>query len=113
MPATGWKWPSLHLVWGCRPLECGKSRVFVFLVTPERKGVKGWLVSKALLAVSAILLRALKDDDSKGFANMRYSLGRLTPADASVAQFVRRIDELQVSIWSPTHPAPEGSHAGS
>lgn len=102
VPGLGWRWPSLHLVWGCLPQESGLSRVFVFLVTPRRRGALGWLAERALLALSAVLLRALKDDDRRGFSNMRYSLGRLTPADASVAQFVRRVDELPISIWSPT-----------
>ena len=61
----------------CLPQESGVSRVVVFLVTKRRSGLLGWALSKALLGVSALLLRALKDDDRKGFANMRYSLGRL------------------------------------
>lgn len=104
--------PALHMVWGCEPLESGVSRVHVFLVTKKRSGFFGPLVERALLAATAILLRILKDDDAKGFANMRYALGRLTPADASVAQFVRRVDELPLSIWSPELPAKKESPEG-
>jgi len=99
--------PALHIVWGCEPLESGVSRVRVFLVAKKRPGLLGRLAEWSLLAVTAVLLHMLKDDDRKGFANMRYSLGRLTPADASVAQFVRRIDELPLSPWSPELPDRE------
>lgn len=100
-PGAGWRWPPLHLVWGCLPQESGVSRVHVFCVTRRRPGVLGWLVERAVLAATAALLWTLKNDDRRGFANMRYSAGRLTEADASVVQLMRRVDELPLSLWSP------------
>jgi hypothetical protein len=101
---TGRKLPAVHLLWGCAPLPDDVSRVFVFVVLPKRRGLRGRLANLGLLLVAGTLLAALRDDDVKAFPNMRFDPRHLIDPDRSVARLVSLIDRLPVSVWSRKGP---------
>ncbi len=96
--------PPLHILWGSLPQESGVSRVLVFLLTPRRPGVSGWLGARVLLGLTAVLLTVLRDDDIRAFPHMRFSPGTLIHQDQSVASFIRYINTLSISPWSKNLP---------
>jgi len=97
--------PPLHILWGCVPTDAGVSRVEVFLLAPRGHGLVGALAARARIALTALLLAVLRDDDVKAFPHMRFTLGRLTAEDAAVARLARFLDQQPISAWSaPTRP---------
>jgi len=96
----GFKIPPLYILWGCLPDTDGISRVHVWIVSKRRKGPFGWLLSRLLLALSVVLLVALRDADVKAFPNMRFNPKNLVQLDRSVARLIQLIDKLPISSWS-------------
>ncbi len=96
--------PPLHILWGCVAEESGVSRVQIFLVSRKRKGRLGWLQGQGMLAMTALLLTLLQDDDVKAFPHMRFNPRQLVAEDASVARFIRFIESLTISDWSRSEP---------
>ena len=105
---TGPRLPTLHILWGCVPIESGVSRVHVFLVGRRRATGLGRLAHSALLGMTYLLLASLKRDDARAFPNVRFGLWTPTPEDASVSRLVRWIETLPISLWSGGVP---NSHA--
>jgi nitrite reductase/ring-hydroxylating ferredoxin subunit len=92
--------PTLHILWGCRPLECGVSEVEIFLLAERGDGARGRLAAAAKLAATLGLLGFLQDDDVKAFPHMRFNPQQLLPADRSVARLIQFLNGLPISVWS-------------
>jgi len=58
-----------------------------------------------MLAMTALLLTLLQDDDVKAFPHMRFNPRQLVAEDASVARFIRFIESLTISDWSRSEPS--------
>jgi nitrite reductase/ring-hydroxylating ferredoxin subunit len=97
---NGFSLPSLHILWGCLPQECGVSEVDIFVLARKRDGLAGKLSTAALMAATVALLALLKDDDVKAFPNMRFNPRHLLKADRSVARFIQYANQLPISRWS-------------
>ena len=104
-PDLKWSWsnkpvPPLYIAWGCVADENGISQVRVFLVTKRGKGALGWIKAKLKLALTALLLWILRDDDVKAFPYMRFNVGRLVKEDTSASRMIRFLNSQPISSWS-------------
>lgn len=98
---TGRELPSLHVLWGCVPLDSGVSRCEVFLVAPRGQGVGGWARARLRQLATLGLLAVLKDEDVRAFPRMRFDPAGLAPGDESVARLVKLFNQLPRSPWTP------------
>jgi nitrite reductase/ring-hydroxylating ferredoxin subunit len=92
--------PSLHILWGCRPLATGVSEVEIFVLVRKHEGFFGWLWDKFLTFATVMLLAILRDDDVKAFPHMRFSPTNLAQGDESVARFIQFVNSIKPSAWS-------------
>ncbi len=102
--------PSLHVLWGCVPLEEGVSEVRVFLLAPRPPGLGGALRWGARIAATMALLAVLDDDDRRAFPHMRFDPAAVTREDEAVLTLVRHLERLPVSPWSPASPHEPTTH---
>jgi phenylpropionate dioxygenase-like ring-hydroxylating dioxygenase large terminal subunit len=92
--------PSLNILWGATPQENGISRVKIFLVTKERKGLRGKIINFSLYLSTLLLLSILKDEDIKAFPNIRFNANHLIKSDESVSRLIQMINRLPLAKWS-------------
>jgi nitrite reductase/ring-hydroxylating ferredoxin subunit len=97
--------PSLHVLWGCVPLESGVSRCEIFLVAPRGRGLEGWARARLRQLGTLGLLAVLKDEDVQAFPRMRFDPGGFAPGDESVARLVKLFNDLPRSPWTPAAQA--------
>jgi hypothetical protein len=96
---TGFKIPSIHILWGPTPLKEGVSAVDIFFIIKDYKGLLSIFKKFGMYLLSFILLGFLNDDDIKAFPHMRYNVGQLTAQDASLAKFIQLTNKLRPSLW--------------
>ena len=97
---TGFKLPTVSLLWAGKPTMDGVSEVDIFIVRPKFSGMFAPLKKTLVTMFSVVLLAALRDDDTKAFPHMRFNLGLTTEGDQSVLDLVDKINELKVSEWT-------------
>lgn len=92
--------PELHILWGCVPLLSGVSEVRIFILSKKRRGMFAPFKNAFQFLITLIVLAILKDDDVKAFPNMRFNVGSLIAADASVGRLIHMINRLRLSVWN-------------
>jgi nitrite reductase/ring-hydroxylating ferredoxin subunit len=92
--------PSLHVLWGCVPLKDGVSQVTAFSVVAKQRGWFSGLRTRALHALTLMLLVWLRDDDVKAFPNMRFQVTTPLPEDKPVLQLIFAINRMRESSWT-------------
>lgn len=97
---TGFKLPTINLLWGATPLEEGVSTVDVICVVPRYTGFLAPLKRGLTYIFSFVVLALLKDDDIKAFPHMRFELKNPSTKDKSILDLVERVNRLPLSKWS-------------
>jgi phenylpropionate dioxygenase-like ring-hydroxylating dioxygenase large terminal subunit len=102
---TGVRLPELYMVYAYTPVDRGKVTVQPIFVTKKRKGVVGWLYSRALLIMTWRGYRSLQGEDGMVYDKMRFAPNAMLPIDAPVAKFIAYVNRLKPSVWSRVRPA--------
>lgn len=97
---NSWKLPSIHILWGCTPLENGVSKASIFLVQKKSRGFFAKLKTYFHLSLSFLLLMILRDDDVKAFPHMRFNPQNLIEQDRSASLLIQLLEKTKVSKWS-------------
>ncbi|MDX2096916.1 MAG: aromatic ring-hydroxylating dioxygenase subunit alpha [Leptolyngbyaceae cyanobacterium bins.59] len=92
--------PPLHMIYAYVPLPRGRTRVQPIYVTAQRQGLRGWMVSQALLLLTRFAYYMLRDEDGKIYDNIRFEPKALLPIDKPIAQYMQYVNQLQASSWS-------------
>ncbi len=95
----GHRIPSLNVLWGCLPQESGISKVRIFFVSKNRKGIIGSFKNVLLYFCTLLLLVMLRDEDIQAFPNMRFNTNRPIEADKALARFIQMINKQECSNW--------------
>jgi phenylpropionate dioxygenase-like ring-hydroxylating dioxygenase large terminal subunit len=95
--------PSLQILWACTPLANGLSKVKIFFITKNRRGIIGKIINAWLYFLTAALIWLLRDEDIQAFPNMRFNTDHLLKEDESLAKFISSINKLELSKWGDTN----------
>jgi nitrite reductase/ring-hydroxylating ferredoxin subunit len=98
--------PELYMLFAYRPMSHGKTLVQPIFVTRKRPGFTGWLVSRALMALTRRAFAALQGEDGLVYENMRFHPHALLAMDEPVARFVAHVNRLEPSVWSSPAAGP-------
>lgn len=96
---SGFKLPTINLLWGATPLIDGVSSVDIICVVPKYRGLLAPFKRGLTYLFSFIVLALLKDDDIKAFPHMRFQLDNPSAKDKSILDLVERLNKLPVSSW--------------
>lgn len=91
--------PSLHMIFAYCPLTQQQTRVQPIYVTPYRKGIIGFFLSRLLIFLTKRAFHALQGEDGKVYENMRFYPMNLLAIDKPVAQYIQYVNKLPVSLW--------------
>jgi nitrite reductase/ring-hydroxylating ferredoxin subunit len=96
----GPKFPSINIIWGSCPTQDGVGEIFTFLVVQKYQGFFSWVKRLWAYFISFSVLTLLRDDDIFVYPHMRFKVGQLTPADASLSKMIKLFNSLKSSPWS-------------
>ncbi len=92
----------VHVMFAVRLLEGGKSEIQVILISKKRRGILGWLYSRAVLWLTKIVGINFVQDDLKVFETIKFDLKTPIKADHSIIQFVNHLERqkpLMLKTW--------------
>lgn len=93
--------PELYMLFAYQMVEPGKTLVQPIYVTRKRSGLIGALISKLCLFFTKMGFYSLQGEDGQIYENIRFNTRNLLAIDAPVAKYVRYINQLKPSRWSP------------
>ncbi|HHP7245378.1 MAG TPA: Rieske 2Fe-2S domain-containing protein [Elainellaceae cyanobacterium] len=88
-----------YIMFALRMLEGGKTEGQTLLITPNRSGLHGWLLNRAVLWLTKRVGNYFATGDTRIFQTIRFSLKTPTKADRSILQFVEHVERQPALRW--------------
>jgi nitrite reductase/ring-hydroxylating ferredoxin subunit len=82
----------IHLMFALRPGPGGTTEGRTILLTTRRRGLLGWLATRAILWLSALGGRYFARGDTRVFDTIRFDLATPILADRTVVAFIRHVE---------------------
>ena len=100
----------LHLMFALRRSDDGGTEGQTIAFTGHRRGLFGWLVSRAVLHFTAIAARYFAYGDTRVFQTIRFQLRNPIAADRAVMAFIKHMEAQPLAAWTSLEE-PRGSLA--
>lgn len=92
----------VYLMFALRPTADGRTEGQAIALTRRRPGLRGALVDRLLLAVTALVGRYFAQGDTIVFDTIRFDLRTPIAADHAVMAFIRHLDRQPTVRWADT-----------
>ena len=89
-----------HLMFALRRGDDGGTEGQTIAFTRHRTGLRGWLVSRALLYLTAVAARYFAYGDTRVFQTIRFQLRNPIAADRAVMAFIKHMEAQPLAAWN-------------
>jgi hypothetical protein len=88
-----------YIAFALRPTEDGRTEGQTLLFTQKRPGVVGWMHSRLLLGLTALVGAYFAQGDTKIFRSIQFALKTPIKADHAILDFIRHVDRQKTIKW--------------
>lgn len=89
-----------YLMFALRPGEGGTTEGQMLLITPQRKGVFGWLFNRAVLGITQLVAAYFAKGDRHVFDSIKFDFKVPLEADRSIVQFIKHVERQPALTWN-------------
>ena len=93
------KMPKTYAMFSYLPVDKKVTYITPIFLTPKRKGIAGFLISKAILWITQLMYNKVKNEDGPIYENIRFN-ANFVPADQNITTFVGHLNNLQESLFT-------------
>lgn len=88
-----------YLMFALRPSRNGATEGQMILLTPERKGLVGWLFNRMVLGLTQLVSSYFAKGDRHVFDNIKFNFKVPLEADRSILQFIKHVNQQPALAW--------------
>ncbi|MEO1390645.1 MAG: aromatic ring-hydroxylating dioxygenase subunit alpha [Cyanobacteria bacterium J06634_6] len=88
-----------YLMFALRPGEGGTTEGQMLLITPQRKGLLGWLFNRVVLGITQLVASYFAKGDRHVFDSIKFDFKVPLEADRSIVQFIKHVEKQPALTW--------------